>query len=234
MIALFFATMFITGAVKPTVLFFPNSDPNSVFVYIKMPGGTHQNVTDSVTRIAERRVYKALGTNNPDVESIISNVTIGAEEQGFVSSGTPFNRGKVSVNFVEHKYRTTGVSTTEYMEMIRKEVADIAGAEITVDKNRMGPPTGKPINIEITSENLENLVTDAYAFRNYLDSLSIPGVEELKTDFEMNSPEIIIQIDRERAQNLGISTGQIGSEIRTALYGPTFKNHATGRYFANF
>jgi multidrug efflux pump subunit AcrB len=220
MVVLFFATIVITGIVKPTVLFFPNNDPNNIFVYIKMPGGTHQNVTDSITKIAESRVYKALGKKNPDVESIISNVTIGAEEQGFASGGgSPFNKGKVSVNFVEHKYRTTGISTTQYMEIIRKGVADIPGAEVTVDKNRSGPPTGKPINIEITSENLNNLVADAFAFRNYLDSLNIPGVEQLKTDFEMNSPEINIQIDRDRAQRLGISTGQIGLEIRTALYG---------------
>ncbi|MDP4241078.1 MAG: efflux RND transporter permease subunit, partial [Bacteroidota bacterium] len=219
MILLFFVTFFIAGIVKPTVLFFPNNDPNNIYVYIKMPGGTHQNVTDSITGIAEQRVYKALGRHNPDVESIISNVTIGAEEQGFASTGTPFNKGKVSINFIESKYRTTGISTSKYMDIIRKEVATIPGAVITVDKNRNGPPTGKPINIEITSENLENLVSDAFAFRAYLDSLHIPGIEELKTDFEMNSPEVIIQIDRDRAQRLGLSTGQIGLEIRTALYG---------------
>jgi multidrug efflux pump subunit AcrB len=220
MIALFFVTIFITGIVKPTVLFFPDSDPNNIYVYVKMPGGTDQNVTDSITSIAEQRVYKVIGKNNPDVESIISNVTIGAEEQGFVSgTGTPFNRGKVSINFIEHKLRTTGVSTTEYLEILRREVKDIPGAEISVDKDANGPPTGKPINIEITSENLEDLVTDAFAFRDYLKSMNIPGVEELKADFEMNSPEIIVQIDRDRAQRLGISTGQIGLEIRTALYG---------------
>ncbi len=219
MVVLFFATMFITGIAKPTVLFFPDNDPNNIYVYVKMPGGTHQNVTDSITKIAEERVYKAIGQNNPDVESIISNVTIGAEEEGFASTGTPFNKGKVSVNFVEHKYRTTGISTTEYMEIIRNETANIAGAEITVDKNGNGPPTGKPINIEVTSENLEHLIEDANAFRAYLDSMNIPGVEELKTDFEMNSPEIIVQLDRDRAQRFGLSTGQIGMEIRTALYG---------------
>jgi len=219
MILLFFVTIFLTGIVKPTVLFFPNSDPNNIFVYIKMPGGTHQNVTDSITKIAEQRVYKALGKNNPDVESIISNITIGAEEEGFSATGTPFNKGKVSINFIESKLRSTGISTTNYMGIIRKEVADIPGAEITVDKNSDGPPTGKPINIEITSENMQNLVSDAFAFRDYLDSLNIPGIEELKTDFEMNSPEIIVQIDRDRAQRLGLSTGQIGMEIRTALYG---------------
>jgi multidrug efflux pump len=219
MVGLFFATIFLTGLAKPTVLFFPENDPNNIYVYVKMPSGTHQNVTDSVTKIAEERVYKAIGRNNPDVESIISNVTIGAEEEGFTTTGTPFNRGKVSVNFVEHKHRTSGVSTTEYLEIIRKETADIIGAEITVGKNGNGPPTGKPINIEVTSENLEELVEDANSFKAYLDSMNIPGVEELKTDFEMNTPEIIIQIDRDRAQRLGISTGQIGMEIRTALYG---------------
>jgi len=219
MILLFFFTIFLTGIVKPTVLFFPNSDPNNVYVYIKMPGGTDQQVTDSVTRMAEKAVYNILGKNNPDVESIISNVTIGVEEQGFTTAGKPFNKGKISVNFVENKLRTTGKTTTQYMEMMRKEIKDIPGAVITVDKNKMGPPTGKPINIEVTSENLENLVADAYSFRDYLASLRIPGVEELKTDFEMNSPEIIIDIDRDRAMREGLTTGQIGLEIRTALFG---------------
>ncbi len=219
MIALFFITIFLTGMVKPTVLFFPNNDPNNIYVYIKMPGGTDQKVTDSITSVAEQRVYKVIGKNNPDVESIISNVTIGAEEQGFASTGTPFNKGKVSINFVEHKFRTTGMSTTQYLELLRKEVGNIPGAQISVDKNSSGPPTGKPINVEITSENMEDLVADADAFRDHIKSMNIPGIEELKTDFEMNSPEILVQIDRDRAQRLGISTGQIGLEIRTALYG---------------
>lgn len=219
MIILFIFTVVLTGIVKPKVLFFPESDPNSVMVYIKMPGGTDQNVTDSVTRIAERRVYDAIGQKNPDVESVISNVTIGAEEEGFNSAGKPFNKGKITVNFVESKYRTTGISTTKYMDKIRTSVGDIAGSEITVGKTKMGPPTGQPINIEVTSENMDELVSDAYRFRNYLDSLNIPGIEELKTDFELNSPEIIIEIDRDRAQRVGLSTGQIGMELRTALFG---------------
>ncbi|MEI6274623.1 MAG: efflux RND transporter permease subunit [Prolixibacteraceae bacterium] len=219
MIALFIFTVVLTGIVKPKVLFFPDSDPNSIMVYIRMPGGTDQNVTDSVTRIAERRVYDAIGQHNPDVESVISNITIGAEEQGFSSAGKPFNKGKISVNFVEFKYRTTGISTTKYLEKIRESVADIPGTEISVGKQKMGPPTGQPINIEVTSENMDELVTDAYSFRNYLDSMNIPGVEELKTDFEISSPEIMIDIDRDRAQRAGLSTGQIGLELRTALFG---------------
>ncbi|HWR99927.1 MAG TPA: efflux RND transporter permease subunit, partial [Prolixibacteraceae bacterium] len=219
MTVLFIFTIVLTGIVKPKVLFFPEGDPNSIMVYVKMPGGTDQNVTDSVTKIAERRVYDAIGQNNPDVESVISNITIGAEEEGFASAGKPFNKGKISINFVEHKFRTTGISTTNYMEKIRTSIADIAGAEITVGKSKMGPPTGQPINIEVTSENMDELVADAFKFRSFLDSLNIPGIEELKTDFEINSPEILIDIDRDRAQRAGLSTGQIGMELRTALFG---------------
>jgi multidrug efflux pump len=98
-------------------------------------------------------------------------------------------------------------------------VQGIAGAEIVVEKNQMGPPTGKPINIEITSENLNELIDYAAGYQRYLDSLQVPGVEELKSDFQANKPEIIVKIDRERANREGISTGQIAMEIRTAVFG---------------
>lgn len=219
MIALFFLTFVLVGMKGPRVLFFPDNEPNSVFVYIKMPEGTHQIVTDSVTRMVEQRVAKVFGQNNPDVESVIANVTIGAGEEESFSQANAFNRGKVTVNFVEHKYRSTGVSTQEYLNRIREAVKGIPGAEITVDKNKMGPPTGKPVNIEISSENLDHLIEDAIRFQAFLDSVQVPGIEELKSDFEISKPEIFIEIDRERAMREGISTGQIGMEIRTAIFG---------------
>ncbi|MDD3666037.1 MAG: efflux RND transporter permease subunit [Bacteroidales bacterium] len=152
-------------------------------------------------------------------ESVIANVTIGAGEEESFSQANAFNRGKVTVNFVEHKYRSTGVSTQEYLNRIREAVKGIPGAEITVDKNKMGPPTGKPVNIEISSENLDHLIEDAIRFQAFLDSVQVPGIEELKSDFEISKPEIFIEIDRERAMREGISTGQIGMEIRTAIFG---------------
>src|SRR5690606_29498407 len=55
--------------------------------------------------------------------------------------------------------------------------------------------------------------------KRYLDSLAIPGVEELRSDLIVSKPEINIDIDRERANREGISTLQIGSEFRTAILG---------------
>jgi multidrug efflux pump len=216
--ALFFITFVATGIRSPKVLFFPDNMPNSINVRVKMPVGTDQVVTDSVTKIVEKRVTKVLGKNNPDVESIITNIALGAGDDMDFSRNLSAELGKVTVNFVEYKNRV-GINTNDYLDKIRHEVKGIPGTEITTEKNRSGPPTGKPINIEITAENMTDLIADAGAFKNYLDSLQIPGIEDLKSDFQENKPEIAIKIDRERANQEGISTGQIAMEIRTAVLG---------------
>jgi len=217
-IVLFVITIMATGMRNPKVLFFPENMPNSINVMVKMPVGTDQIVTDSVTKIVESRVLKVLGKNNPDVESIITNIALGAGDDMDFSRNLSAEKGKVTINFVEYKNRI-GINTTEYLDKIRKEVKGIPGTEISTDKNRSGPPTGKPVNIEITGENMAELIEDASAFKNYLDSLQVPGIEDLKSDFQENKPEIAINIDRERANNEGISTGQIAMEIRTAVLG---------------
>jgi len=217
-ITLFILTFIATGIRNPKVLFFPDNMPNSINVRVQMPIGTDQHITDSVTKIVEARVYEVLGKNNPDVESVITNIALGAGDDMDFTRSLSAEKGKVTVNFVEYKNRV-GRNTTEYLDLIRKQVKGIPGTEISTEKNRSGPPTGKPINIEITGENLPDLITDASAFKNYLDSLQIPGIEDLKSDFQENKPEIAITIDRERANHEGISTGQIAAEIRTAVLG---------------
>ena len=217
-VGLFLLTIFLTSIFKPKVVFFPDNKPNNIYVYIKTPEGTDQKITDSITKVVEAKVNAFLGKNNPAVESVISNVAVGAGDGNSFDRTAASNKGKVSINFVEHKFRQS-VSTNAYLNSISKAVKGIAGAEISVEKNRMGPPTGSPINIEISGEVLPDIVADANNFKRYLDSLQIPGVENLKNNFAENTPEILIDIDRERANRVGISTGQIGLEVRTAVFG---------------
>jgi multidrug efflux pump len=218
LIALFVISIVIFVASKPNLLFFPDSDPASIFVSIKMPVGTEVRVTDSVTRMVEEKVFKILGENNPIVESVIANVAKNASSEMFSSGAVTSNLGRITVNFVEFAKRH-GEKTTPYMDKIRKEVKDIAGAEITVDKENMGPPIGKPINIEVSSENLGELILTTENLKHFIDSMQVGGIEELKSDFELFKPELIVVIDRERANRAGITTAQIGSELRTAITG---------------
>jgi multidrug efflux pump subunit AcrB len=218
MFLLFVLSFVVTAARSPKVLFFPKADPNFIFVYLKMPVGTDVNVTDSLTRIVERKVNETIGVNNPLVESVISNVAVGASEDQFDRSATS-NKGKVGVAFVEFSKRH-GVSTSDYKDKIREAVKGlIPGGEIVVDQESNGPPVSKPISIEVRGEKFEDLIKASTAVKHYLDSLAIPGVEELRSDLIVSKPEISIQIDRERANREGISTAQIGSEFRTAILG---------------
>ena len=214
---LFFLTLMLFVAFKPQVLFFPNNKPSTINIYIKMPVGTDQKVTDSVTRLVENKVVEVLGKNNPVVESIIANVGLGAGDSFWDRSISP-EKGKITVNFVESKDRH-GVNTLDYMDQIRVNVRNFPGATIAVEKNKMGPPTGKPINIEITGENLDELVKASRDFLAYLDSLQIAGIDKLRSDFDESKPEIVLAVDRIRANREGISVGQIGMELRTAIYG---------------
>ncbi len=216
--ALFIFALVFTAIRKPPVGFFPKGEPNFIYTYIRLPIGTDQRVTDSVTRIVEGRVISVVGNDNKIVESIISNVAIGAAEDQFSGSNAQPHLGKVSIAFVTFEKRD-GQSTSVYMDQIREAVKGVKGAEISVNQEANGPPTGKPINIEIAADNFDVLVSTADRAIRYLDSLQIPGVEELKSDFESSKPEIIINIDREKANREGISTAQIGGILRTAIYG---------------
>jgi len=201
---------------------FPKGDPNFIYVYLKLPVGTSVDYTDSITNIIENRVTRVLdghsGKPNPIVESVISNVAVGAADPNSGDRTTHPNLGRVQVSFVEYEKRN-GVSTAPYLDSIREVTKGFPGAQISVDQEQSGPPTDPPVNIEVACENFDQLTSTASALKNYLDSMQIPGIEDLKMDVDLTNPEITLTINRQRAMIEGISTAQIGQQIRTALFG---------------
>ena len=208
------------GARKPKVDFFPSGDPKFIYAYLEMPVGTRVEVTDSITRILEKRVYGVIGEHNPDVESVITNVAIGAgDPQVATGAGTSqSNLGKVAVAFKELSDRT-GPATHTYKDKIREVVKGIPGASVAVDQESSGPPQAKPIAIEVSGDDYPTLAALSKKVTRYVDSLKIGGIEDLRSNLEDRNPEIGVDIDRTRANREGLSTGQIGQEVRTAIYG---------------
>lgn len=203
--------------------FFPSGDPNFVYVYLKMPIGTKTTATDSVTRILESRVYKVLdkelpGKENAIVESVIVNVAVSANNPRDNNRSTQSNLGRIQVSFVEFEKRH-GKSTAPLMAAIRDQMKGIPGATIEVKQEDAGPPTDPPVNIEVSGDNFDEIAKVAYDLQNHLDTNRINGIEGLKLDVDLQNPEVTINIDRERALREGISTAQIGMEIRAAVFG---------------
>ena len=202
--------------------FFPIGDPNQLYVYLKLPVGTQVGYTDSVTKVLEKKVNKVLdnepGKPNPIVESIITNVAVGAGDPMRGDRSPHAELGRIQINFVAFEKRE-GKSTGPYLDAIRAQLKGIPGAEISVAQEQSGPPTDPPINIEIQGDDFDNLIKTAVGLKNYLDSVQVPGVEELKMDVDLQNPELTLTVDRERALIAGVSSAQVGMQIRTALFG---------------
>ncbi len=209
------------GRTKST--FFPSGDPNFVYVYLKLPAGTDVKYTDSVTTELERRVYTVLENEKPGeegsiVESVITNVAVSANNPRDNNRSVQPNLGRIQVSFVEFEKRH-GKSTAPIKEAIREAVQGIPGASIEVAQEDGGPPTDPPVNIEVAGDNFESIAAVATDLFNFLDTNRVNGIENLQPDVDLKNPEISIQVNRQRAMLEGISTGQVGMEIRTALFG---------------
>ncbi len=209
---------------NPPFVFFPSADPNFVYVYLNLPVGTDQAYTNEVLGKLEKKVDSTLGYDpahgkmNKAVKSVIANVTVGAVDPTTNEIGDFPNKGKITIAFVEFSKRG-GESTTKILEKIRSVVKEYPGAEITVDKEQGGPPLPKPIVIEITGDNLDSLVHVSETLKHYLDAKQVPGVEGLRSDFDVNKPEIVFDLNRERMNNEGISTYTVAMNLRTAIFG---------------
>jgi len=150
---------------------------------------------------------------------VISNVGLGAGDPDNPDRVATPHKSKVTVAFVKFAERH-GKSTQEVLNAIRSEFSNgIAGAEISVEKERNGPPTGKPISIEISGDDFDVLSRLGNILTNKISEAGIQGIEGLKSDLQISKPEIILDIDEEKAQREGVTVAQVAMEIRTALFG---------------
>jgi multidrug efflux pump subunit AcrB len=215
---LFIFSIIFFGIRGPKVVFFPQGDPNNIYVYVKLPEGTDPAITNATMRQVENKVYSVIDQNDPVIESMISNVTIGVTDPRDGDQNSYPNKGKIAINFVEFEKRH-GKSTSDYLKKLQELKWDLPGVEITVNKEQAGPPQAKPITVEISGDDFNDLVTNAEEFKKFIDKAKIDGVDNIKSDFVSNKPEIVFDIDRERAQREGISTQQLAIEIRSAVFG---------------
>lgn len=222
----------------PKVEFFPVNMPKYLNIFIEQPIGTDIESTNKVAIEVENKVmnyFKQEIEVRGDkmsrgfiVESVIGQVGQGTSDpaQGVSMGDTP-EKARITVSFVPFSERK-GVSTNEIMNDVRAITNDIPGAQITVDKDPAGPPTGKPINIEISGEDYELLIDDAEKMKQFIKQQNIPGIEELKLDIQTGKPELLINVDRQKAKRLNLSTAQIGSSIRTSLFGKEISKYKEG------
>ncbi len=218
-VVLLIATLVLLGIRKPKVDFFPVNEPRFINIFAELPVGTDVAVTNKKFKKVEEAVFKLLEPYKDIVESILTTVGQGVVGQGESAIGDTPNKAMLTINFVDYIDRK-GINTSDILKQINHEIHKrFPGMEITVAKNLMGPPTGAPINLEVSGKNLFKLLAISDSLIFHINKEKIPGIEGLKIDIETGKPELLVHIDREKARRFGMSTVQIASTIRTALFG---------------
>ncbi len=225
---LLFTSFALMGIFPPSVEFFPENQPQQILVFIEYPDGTSIKKTNITTRRIESEIFDVIsrqkynqGNFNFLVESGVAQVGEGAGNP-FIDNGNTNelpHKGKITLTMREFKLRG-GISSEDLRKEIQEQLdGKFPGVAISVEKDANGPPAGYPITIEITGENYLGLIQTAEKMKDYLNRVNIPGVEELKIDVNKNKPGVQLNIDREKAGELGVSTSQVGQLLRTSLFG---------------
>ena len=129
------------------------------------------------------------------------------------------NKAKITASMREYKFRRG-----EDSEILRQKVQEalvgiFPGVLISVEKDANGPPAGAPINIEIEGSDYNELIAIAEEMREFINTKNIAGIDELKIDVNKNKPTMQVEIDREKAGELGITALQIGNQLRNSIFG---------------
>ncbi|MEP0367281.1 MAG: efflux RND transporter permease subunit [Cyclobacteriaceae bacterium] len=229
-IVMFIFSFILMAIFPPNVEYFPKTDPKYVNVFIEFPVGTDIERTNEFSTKIESQVMELVKPYENIVESVIGNVGQGASDpndpSAFGQQDTP-NKARITINFKQFKERE-GISTRDILNEVREAIDDYPGVTVTVDQNADGPPAGKPVSIEVSGVEYATLIEITEDMKREINESGIEGIEKLKSDLETGKPELVVNIDREKARRFGLSTSSIATEVRTALFGKEISKYKEG------
>lgn len=232
MIIVFIVSMMTFALNPPPIVFFPDNQPNYVNVFIETPLGTDIETTNKISKDLESRITKAVQKDSVIIEAILTQVgeKTADPNEGSPNMGSSPNKARITVSFFEYEKRVflSDVNTSDIMSNIKDATKDFPKAQITVGKDNMGPPVGKPINVEVKGENYLTLIEEVEKIKKKMEDANLKGVDQLKTDLELGKPMLEVSINQEAARRFGLSTMQIAGTIRTALLGKEISKYKQG------
>ena len=186
--------------------FLPAMDQGQFMVNVSLPVGSELHSTNEVLTEIEEKLKEI-----DEIQSVFTTVGSGGMMGGSSNSG--------SVTGILKPLDQRTVSTDHVVKQVRKLVKDIPGAEINVEalSNSMMGFGGSPITVEIKGDDLKTLEEISEDFKKIIGE--VEGATEVKTSLSEGIPEVQIRINREKASQYGITSGQIASAVRGLVSG---------------
>jgi len=212
--------------------FFPDTDPNRVRITAEAPVGTSVETSNGISQTIEDRILTLLDENpnsEANVENLLVNVGVGGDQQLGGGADQP-ERSRVSLNMVDYAERPE--SSTRTLKKLRAQLQGIPGTDIEFTKEQQGPPTGPPVNIEISGPEFDRIREISTGVKDRLrkaaQSGRLPGLVDVTDNLNTGRPEIQVDVDREKAAQYGLSTSQIARTVRSAIQGTEADTYRSG------
>jgi multidrug efflux pump subunit AcrB len=207
----------VFGAFNNGVEFFPeNIPPNTLYAQIEAPVGTSAEYTDTIVRDIEAKVQEM-----PEIGDAKSFVATSGSQiaNGFGGGGSSTHLGTVVVNFKEYNERD--FDTFNALDWLQNNLAtNLVGAEVVVEQQQNGPPTGKVVNLEINGKDLAQITRLSNDALRILENHPVYAkLEGLETDLPDSRPELRVDVNRELAAKYGLNTNKVGMTVRSAING---------------
>jgi len=209
-VAFLAATIALYAGLGAGVELFPRTTPERAQVAVKAPQGTVIDQTDGIMRQVER-----IAGEEDNTKDTVANVGLPAGALPVGNMGGASNEAVADLEFKDRHERSH--STWDTVESIRRQLKGVAGAELRVEVEKGGPPTGAPVSVEISGPDYRVLSRYAQQARRLI--ATVPGVVDLKDDFDGGKPELRVEVDREKAMQRKVNTSSIAQAIRAAVNG---------------
>ena len=137
----------------------------------------------------------------------------------YVPFGSDVSRDQIStilVELVPRSERSSG--SREIFRTIREKTKSIPGIFVTGQEMEQGPPTGKDIQIQLSSSNRASLYKKAKDLRVWIDQ-NVEGIRDLQDTLPLAGIQWEIDVDESRAAMLGIDTVSVGNMIQLITNG---------------
>ncbi len=188
---------------------FPDTSPRNAVIEVKFPQGTTIDRTDAVLKAIESRLEPY-----EDIKFYLTTVGAGAGG-GFLGGGKGTHLGSIHAEFVDFQERTG--DSAKLVEALRQVVGRVPGAEVKVEQQEEGPPTGAPVSIEMAGDDFDTLSALAAVLMRKIES--VPGLVDLQDDYEEALPELQFIPARDRIARVGLGLADVGHYLRMAVYG---------------
>ena len=137
----------------------------------------------------------------------------------YVPFGSDVSRDQIStilVELVPRSERSSG--SREIFRTIREKTKSIPGIFVTGQEMEQGPPTGKDIQIQLSSSNRASLYKKAKDLRVWIDQ-NVEGIRDLQDTLPLAGIQWEIDVDESRAAMLGVDTVSVGNMIQLITNG---------------